>query len=174
MRPEADEQRLARGRGCVVVRMAHRAGILVPDNAFYLFQDGLINGVTWTGSAQGYSSYEISDVLKARGYIWSGVSGTGSSSIITYVDLRGFRYLHFAYSAISVLDGECPNIRACPNYVSTPSEGEGPWEAVYDLSAIPDLSNQLIMIQSGHVSKSSTSGSINASITVNAVWATRE
>lgn len=155
------------------MRMAHRAGILVPDNAFYLFQDGLINDITWTGSAQGYSSYEISTVLKARGYIWNGVTGTGSSSIITqHLDLRGFKHIHFLVSGIDVLDGTAPNIRTYPNYVSL--QDSAPFESVYDLSAIPDLSDVMLMIQSGHVSKPSTSGSINASITVNAVWATRE
>ena len=158
----------------ILVRMVHRAGLLLPNDGYYLFKDGEINGITWSGHAEGYSSYEISDVIKVRGYIWSGVSGTGSSSVITYVDLRGFKRLHFAYSSISVVDGESPNIRAYPNYVSTPSEGEGPWEAVYDLAAIPDLSNQLIMIQSGHIQKTSTSGSVDASLTVTAVWATRD
>ena len=156
------------------MRMIHRAGILVPDNAFYLFQNGLINGITWTGSYEGYSSYEINTHIRVRGYIWNGVSGTGSSSVITYVDLRGFKRLHFLYTTIKVVNGTCPNIRAYPNYVSTPFEGSGPWEAVYDLSAIPDLSNLRIMIQSGHVSKTSTSGVVDSELVVTAVWATRD
>lgn len=155
------------------MRMVHRAGIFVPDNAYYLFKDGSINGITWSGSYEGYSSYEINTHIKVRGYIWNGVSGTGSSSVITYVNLQGFRHLHFLYSAIKVVNGTCPNVRAYPYYVSTPSEGSGPWEAVYDLSAIPDLSNLRIMIQSGHVSKASTSGVVDSELVVTAVWATR-
>lgn len=165
---------MARSGGCVLLRMIHRAGILLPDNAYFLFKDGTINGITWTGSYQGYSSYEITTHIKVRGYIWNGVSGTGSSSVITYVDLRGFKRLHFLYTNISVVNGTCPNIRAYPNYVSTPSDGSGPWEAVYDLSAIPDLSDLRIMIQSGHVSKTSTSGVIDSELVVTAVWATRD
>lgn len=156
------------------MRMVHRAGLLLPNDGYYLFQNGEINGITWSGHAEGYSSYEISDVIKVRGYIWSGVSGTGSSSVITYVDLRGFKRLHFLYTTIKVVNGTCPNIRAYPNYVSTPSEGGGPWEAVYDLSAIPDLSNLRIMIQSGHVSKTSTSGVVDSELVVTSVWATRD
>lgn len=155
------------------MRMVHRAGIFVPDNAYYLFNGGSINGITWSGSYEGYSSYEINTHIKVRGYIWNGVSGTGSSSVITYVNLQGFRHLHFLYSTIKVVNGTCPNVRAYPYYVSTPSEGSGPWEAVYDLSAIPDLSNLRIMIQSGHVSKTSTSGVVDSEIIVDAIWATR-
>ena len=156
------------------MRMVHRAGIFVPDNAYYLFKGGSINGITWSGSYEGYSSYEINTHIRVRGYIWNGVSGTGSSSVITYVDLRGFKHLHFLYTTIKVVNGTCPNIRAYPNYVSTPSDGSGPWEAVYDLSAIPDLSDLRIMIQSGHVSKTSTSGVIDSELVVTAVWATRD
>ena len=101
-------------------------------------------------------------------------SNTGSASIITYVDLRGFRHLHFAYDEIKVYGGNAPNIRVYPNYVSTPSEGDGPWEAVYDLSAIPDLTNQLLMIQSGHLNKQQSSGVMDSTIRVTAVWATRD
>lgn len=165
---------MACGRGCVVVRMAHRSGVLVPDNAFFLFQAGAINGITWTGSYEGYSSYEINTRIRVRGYIWNGVSGTGSSSVITYADLRGFRHLHIKYSTIKTVSGTSPNIRVYPNYVSLQSDGSGPWEAVYDLSAIPDLTSTLLMIQSGHVSKTSTSGVVDAELIVDAVWATRD
>lgn len=166
---------MAHRGGCVLVRMVHRSGIFVPDNAFYLFKGGLINNISWTGSAEGYSSYEINTVIKARAYLWNGVTGTGSSSVITqHLDLRGFKHVHFKYSAISVYAGECPNIRVYPNYVSTPSEGEGPWIADYDLSAIPDLSDVMLMIQSGHLNKQTSSGVQNASITVTEVWATRD
>lgn len=148
---------------------------MLPDNAFYLFKNGTINGITWTGSASGYSSYTInSSGIHVGAYIWSGVSGSGSSSVITYADLRGFKHLGFVYNEIKVLNGTCPNIRAYPNYVSTPSDGAGPWTTIYDLSAIPDLSNQLIMIQSGHVSKSSTSGVVDSDLNVTAVWVTRD
>lgn len=157
------------------MRMIHRAGIFLPDNAYYLFKDGAINGITWTGTAQGYSSYEINTVLKARAYLWNGVTGTGSSSIITqHQDLRGFRHVCFKYTAITVFAGECPNIRVYPNYVSTPSDGARPWVAVYDLSAIPDLSDVMLMIQSGHLNKQTSSGVQDASITVTEVWATRD
>lgn len=156
------------------MRMAHRAGLLLPNDGYFLFKEGQINGITWTGSYEGYSSYEITTHISVRGYIWSGVSGTGSSSVITYVDLRGFKRLHFLYTTIKVVNGTCPNIRAYPNYVSTPSDGEGPWEAVYDLSAIPDLSNLRIMIQSGHVSKTSTSGVVDSGLVVTNIWATRD
>lgn len=160
---------------CDIMRMIHRAGLLIPENAFYLFKDGLINGVSWTGSAQGYSSYEITDHIHVRAYLWSGVTGTGSSSVITqHLDLRGFKHVHFKYSSISVYAGECPNIRVYPNYVSTPSEGEGPWIASYDLSALADLTDVMLMIQSGHLNKQTSSGVQNASITVREVWATRD
>ena len=156
------------------MRMVHRAGLFIPNNAFYIFQNGLINGITWTGTASGYSNYSITDKIMAGGYIWSGVTGSGSSSVITYVDLRGFKHIHFAYDVIKVAGGECPNIRVYPNYVSLTSEGEGPWEAVYDLDAIPDLSNQLIMIQSGHINKDTSSGVVDSEVDVTAVWATRD
>lgn len=156
------------------MRMVHRAGIFVPDNAYYLFKGGKINGITWTGGSEGYGDYEINTRIMVGCYIWNGVSGSGSSSVITYVDLRGFKKLHFLYTTIKVVNGTCPNIRAYPNYVSTPSDGSGPWEAVYDLSAIPDLSDLRIMIQSGHVSKTSTSGVIDSELVVTAVWATRD
>lgn len=154
------------------MRMVHRAGIVVPSDAYYLFQNGSINGITWTGSFEGYSSYEINTVIRVRGYIWNGVSGTGSASVITYADLRGFARLHFAYSTIKIVSGHAPNIRVYPNYVSTPDEGD--LIASYDLSAIPDLSSTLIMIQSGHVSKSQTSGVVDSELVVTAVWATRD
>lgn len=157
------------------MRMVHRAGIFLPDNAFYLFKSGSINGVSWSGTSEGYSSYSInSSGINVRGYLWNGVSGTGSASVNAYVDLRGFKHLGFTYSEIKVVNGTCPNIRAYPNYVSTPSDGNGPWTTIYDLSAIPDLSNQRIMIQSGHVSKTSTSGVVDSVINVTAVWATRD
>lgn len=157
------------------MRMVHRAGIYVPDNANFLFKNGLINGVTWTGSAQGYSSYEITDHIKARAYIWSGVTGTGSSSVITqHLDLRGYKRVHFKYSDIDYENGEAPNIRVYPNYVSLEHEGDGPWTVSYDLSALADQSDVMLMIQSGHLTKSSSSGSIDASITVTEVWVTRD
>ena len=164
---------MARSGGCVLLRMIHRAGILLPDNAYFLFKGGAINGITWTGSAQGYSSYEINTVLKARAYLWNGVTGTGSSSIVTqHLDLRGFKRVHFLVSGIAVLAGQAPNIRVYPNYVSL--QNSAPFEAVYDLSAISDLSNVMLMIQSGHLNKQSSSGSINAEVVVSAVWATRD
>lgn len=165
---------MAHRGGCVLLRMIHRAGILLPDNAYYFFKGGSINGITWTGSYEGYSSYEINTHIRVRGYIWNGVSGTGSSSVITYVDLRGFKHLHFLYTTIKVVNGTCPNVRVYPNYVSTPSDGSGPWTTSYDLSTISDLSNVLLMIQSGHVSKTSTSGVIDSELVVTAVWATRD
>lgn len=156
------------------MRMVHRSGVFLPDNAFYLFKDGKINNVTWTGTSSGYGSWEINTILKARVYIYSGVSGQGSASITTTVDLRGFKHLHFGYSTVDQVSGTAPNIRVYPNYVSIPHEGSGPWTTSYDLSAITDLSSTLIMIQSGHVSKSSTSGVVNAEIFVTSVWATRD
>ena len=156
------------------MRMAHRAGIFVPDNAFYLFKGGAINGITWTGSYEGYSSYEINTVIRVRGYIWDGVSGTGSSSVITNADLRGYAKLHFKYSTIKIVNGTCPNIRVYPNYVSTPTEGDPPIVTSYDLSAIPDLTSTIVMIQSGHISKSSTSGVVDSELVITDVWATRE
>ena len=156
------------------MRMVHRAGIFLPDNAFYLFKSGTINGITWTGSADGYSSYTInSSGINVRAYLWNGVSGSGSSSVITYVDLRGFKHVGFTYNEYKTVSATAPNIRVYPNYVSL-STGTGSRTAIYDLSAIPDLSNQLIMIQSGHVSKSSTSGVVDSVLTVTAVWATRD
>ena len=156
------------------MRMVHRAGIMVPDNAFYLFKGGTINQISWTGTYEGYSSYEINTHIRVRGYIWNGVSGTGSSSVVGYADLRGFKHLHFGYSTIKVVSGTAPNIRAYPNYVSTPSDGTGPWTTSYDLSAIPDLSNVRIMIQSGHISKTSTSGVVDSELVVDSIWATRD
>lgn len=155
------------------MRMVHRAGLLLPSNGYYLFRDGAINGITWTGSAQGYSSYEINTGLKARAYLWNGVTGTGSSSVITqHLDLRGFTKVHFLVSGIDVLNGDSPNIRVYPNYVSL--QDSAPFEAVYDLSAIPDLSDVMLMIQSGHLNKQSSSGVMNAEVAVSAVWATRD
>lgn len=155
------------------MRMIHRAGLLLPINGYYLFRDGTINGITWTGTAQGYSSYEINTVLKARAYLWNGVTGTGSSSIVTqHLDLRGFNKVHFLVSGIDVYAGEAPNIRVYPNYVSL--QDSAPFEAVYDLSAIPDLSDVMLMIQSGHLNKQSSSGAMNAEVVVSAVWATRD
>lgn len=155
------------------MRMIHRAGIFLPDNAYYLFKDGSINGITWTGTAQGYSSYRIDTVLGARAYLWNGVTGTGSSSVITqHLDLRGFKRVHFLVSAIAVLNGDSPNIRVYPNYVSL--QNSAPFETVYDLSAISDLSNVMLMIQSGHLNKQSSSGVMNAEVDVSAVWATRD
>lgn len=130
-----------------------------------------MNGVSWTGSTSGYSSYEVSTVIGCRAYIWSGETGTGSSSVITYADLRGFTKLHFRVTSKKTVSGTAPNIRVYPNYVSL--QNSTPFEAVYDLSSIPDLSNVLIMIQSGHVSKTSSSGSVDAQISVSKVWATR-
>ena len=157
------------------MRMVHRAGIYIPDNAFFLFRNGLINGVTWTGSAQGYSSYEITDHINARAYIWAGETGTGSSSVITqHLDLRGYKRVHFKYSSIHYQNGEAPNIRVYPNYVSLEHEGDGPWTVSYDLSALADQSDVMLMIQSGHIAKTSSSGSISASITVREVWVTRD
>lgn len=164
---------MAHRGGCVLLRMIHRAGILLPDNAYFLFKDGTINGITWTGSYQGYSSYEINTVLKARAYLWNGVTGTGSSSVITqHLDLRGFKRVHFLVSAINVYAGGAPNIRVYPNYVSL--QNSAPFEAVYDLSAISDLSDVMLMIQSGHLNKQSSSGVMNAEVAVSAVWATRD
>lgn len=155
------------------MRMVHRAGLLLPNDGYFLFKEGQINGVTWTGSYQGYSSYEINTVLKARAYLWNGVTGTGSSSVITqHLDLRGFKHVHFRVSGIDVYAGGAPNIRVYPNYVSL--QDTAPFEAVYDLSAIPDLSNVMLMIQSGHLNKQSSSGVMNAEVTVSAVWATRD
>ena len=153
------------------MRMAHRAGLLIPNNCMYLFNGGVINGITWTGGAQGFSSYEISTVIGCRAYIWNGETGTGSASVIAYADLRDFSQLHFRVTAQKTVAGTAPNIRVYPNYVSLQSSA--PYEAVYDLSAIPDLSNVMIMIQSGHITKSTTSGVIDAQISVSQVWATR-
>ena len=157
------------------MRMVHRAGIFVPDNAFFLFKNGLINGVTWNGHTTGYASYEITDHLYARAYIWSGVTSSDSNaSIVTqHLDLRGFKRIHFKYSSINYENGEAPNIRVYPNYVSLEHEGEGPWTVSYDLSALADQSDVMLMIQSGHLAKTTTSGSIDASITVKEVWVTR-
>lgn len=152
--------------------MVHRAGILLPDNAYYLFKNGKINGITWTGGSDGYSSYEINTRIRVRAYLWNGVSGSGSSSVITYVDLRGFKKVHFLVTRIMKVAGTAPNIRVHPNYVSL--QNSVPFETVYDLSAITDLSNVLLMIQSGHVSKTSTSGVIDSELIVTAVWATRD
>lgn len=154
------------------MRMVHRAGLLLPNNGYYLFRDGTINGITWTGTAQGYSDYRIDTVIHAGAYLWSGVTGTGSSSVITYVDLRGFKRVHFLVSEITYFAGEAPNIRVYPNYVSL--QQTAPFEAVYDLSAISDLSRVLLMIQSGHLNKQSSSGVQDAGVTVSAVWATRD
>ena len=155
------------------MRMIHRAGILLPDNAYYLFKDGAINGITWTGTSRGYSSYHINTDINVRAYLWNGVTGTGSSSVITrHLDLRGFKRVHFLVSGIDVYAGGAPNIRVYPNYVSL--QNSAPFEAVYDLSAIPDLSDVMLMIQSGHLNKQSSSGVMNAGVTVSAVWATRD
>lgn len=151
--------------------LSHYSGILIPNTGEYLFRDGLINGIEWTPSTSGYSSCEINTVLKVRAYMWEGITGTGSASIAGYADLTGFKKLHFAVSGISVLNGDSPNLRVYPNYVSL--QNAAPFEAVYDLSAIPDLSNTLIMIQSGHLNKQQSSGRMDASITVSAIWATR-
>ena len=156
--------------------MVHRAGIFVPDNAFFLFKSGLINGVTWSGNTTGYSSYEITDHIKARAYIWSGVTSSDSNaSVITqHLDLRGFKRVHFKYTDIDYENGEAPNIRVYPNYVSLEHEGDGPWTVSYDLSALADPSDVMLMIQSGHLAKTTSSGSIDASITVTEVWVTRD
>lgn len=154
------------------MRMVHRAGLLLPNNGYYLFRDGTINGITWTGTAQGYSDYQINTVIHAGAYLWSGVTGTGSSSVITYVDLRGFKRVHFLVSEIKYFAGEAPNIRVYPNYVSL--QQTAPFETVYDLSAISDLSRVLLMIQSGHLNKQTSSGVQDAGVTVSAVWATRD
>lgn len=154
------------------MRMVHRSGVFLPDNAFYLFDGGKINNVTWTGTAQGYSSYNIDTVIHARAYLWNGVTGTGSSSVTAYADLRGFKRVHFRVTRINVLAGTAPNIRVYPNYVSL--QNSAPFDTVYDLSAIPDLSNVPLMIQSGHLSKQSSSGVLEASVTVSAIWATRD
>lgn len=146
----------------------------MPSPAFYLFNNGTINGVTWTGSYSGYSSYEINTHIRVRGYIWNGVSGTGSSSVITYADLTGYKTLHFEYDTIKVVTGTAPNIRVHPYYTSLRNDGTGPWESTYDLSTFADKSNILIMIQSGHVSKSSTSGVVDSELIVTRVWATKE
>ena len=146
---------------------------MLPDNAYFLFKDGTINGITWTGSASGYSSYEINTVIRARAYLWNGVTGTGSSSVITqHLDLRGFKRVHFRISYIKVYAGTAPNIRVYPNYVSL--QNSAPFETVYDLSAIPDLSDVMLMIQSGHLNKQSSSGVMDAEVQVSAVWATRD
>lgn len=158
------------------MRMVHRAGIFVPDNAFFLFQNGLINGVTWTGTITGYSSYEITDHIKARAYIWSGVTSNDSNaSVVTqHLDLRGYRHVHFRYTDIDYENGDAPNIRVYPNYVSLEHEGDGPWTVSYDLSALADLTDVMLMIQSGHLAKTTSGGSIDASITVTEVWVTRD
>lgn len=145
----------------------------MPSPAFYLFNNGTINGITWTGSAQGYSSYEINTIIRARAYLWNGVTGTGSSSVITQnLDLRGFKRVHFRISYIKVYAGTAPNIRVYPNYVSL--QNSAPFEVAYDLSAIPDLSDVMLMIQSGHLDKQSSSGVMDAEVQVSAVWATRD
>ena len=156
--------------------MVHRAGIFVPDNAFFLFKNGLINGVTWNGHTTGYASYDIDDRLHARAYIWSGVTSSDSNaSIVTqHLDLRGYKHVHFKYTGIDYENGEAPNIRVYPNYVSLEHEGEGPWTVSYDLSALADQSDVMLMIQSGHLAKTTSSGSIDASITVREVWVTRD
>ena len=158
------------------MRMVHRAGIYVPDNANFLFKNGLINGVTWSGNITGYSSYEITDHIHVRAYIWSGVTSSDSNaSVITqHLDLRGYKHIHFKYSSINYENGEAPNIRVYPNYVSLEHEGDGPWTVSYDLSALADQSDVMLMIQSGHLAKTTTSGSIDASITVKEVWVTRD
>ena len=158
------------------MRMVHRAGIFVPDNAFFLFKNGLINGVTWNGHTTGYASYEITDHIKARAYIWSGVtSGDSNASVVTqHLDLRGYRHVHFKYTGIDYENGEAPNIRVYPNYVSLEHEGEGPWTVSYDLSGLADLTDVMLMIQSGHLAKTTSSGSVDASITVTEVWVTRD
>lgn len=154
------------------MRMVHRSGLLIPNNCLYLFDGGAINGFTWTGTTSGYSTYTIDTVIRCRAYIWSGETGTGSSSVTIRVDLRGFTKLHFRVSSQKTVAGTAPNIRVYPNYVSLQSTA--PYESVYDLSAIPDLSDVLIMIQSGHINKQTSSGVIDAQIDVAKVWATRD
>lgn len=159
------------------MRMIHRAGIFVPDNAYFLFKDGLINGITWSGNYTGYASYQITDHIHVRTYIWSGVSSDNdnNASVITqHLDLRGFKRVHFKYTSIHYENGEAPNIRVYPNYVSLDHDGEGPWTVSYDLSALADPTDVMLMIQSGHLKKTTTSGSIEASITVKEVWVTRD
>ena len=156
--------------------MVHRSGVFLPDNAYFLFQNGVINGVTWNGHTTGYASYEITDHLYARAYIWSGVTSNDSNASIVaqHLDLRGFKHVWFKYSSIHYLNGESPNIRVYPYYVSLNHDGEGPWTVSYDLSSLADLSDVRLMIQSGHVSKTSSSGSVTASISVKEVWVTRD
>lgn len=156
------------------MRMIHRAGLFLPSNGYYLFRDGKINGITWTGSGSGWGSWEINTRIRARAYIYSGETGSGSATVATTVDLRGFKHLHFIYSFIEQVSGTAPNIRVYPYYVSIPHDGSGPWATSYDLSAISNLSSVQIWIQSGHVSKSSSSGSVNSEIIVTSVWATRD
>ena len=119
------------------MRMVHRAGLLLPNDAYFVFKDGKINGITWTGSASGYGSYTISTYIMAGAYIQSGVTGSGSASVIATVDLRGFKRLHFRVSYIKVYAGTAPNIRVYPNYVSL--QNSAPFDVAYDLSAITDL-----------------------------------